>query len=406
MKRNPPNSRPIERVLLLHNRYRISGGEDVVVEQESRLLSAAGVQVELVSVDNDSIESFADELVAAGSAIYSPRMRRRVASVISNFRPDVTHVHNFFPLLSPSVYDAAATHRCPVVQTLHNYRLLCANAQLFHNGRCCDACVSQPLGFRAIANACYREHVFGTAVVAAMNGFHAMRGTWRHRVDQYIALTDFAKRLFVRSGVIPAQRMSVKPNSVEDPGVGRVEGGYVLFVGRISPEKGIEVLLEAAQKGEGLALPLKIVGTGPLETNVREAQCAGRIEFLGRRSRKEILRLMQSASALLLPSLWYEGLPMVAIEAFATGLPVIASRLGAMQEIIAEGENGLLFEPANAAALRKVVQRLHSSPALAVSLRRGARAAYLERYTPAANLRALLSIYDGVRSVTAQRLQA
>ena len=406
MNRSPSNSRPIERVLLLHNRYRISGGEDVVVEQESRLLSSAGVQVELVSVDNDSIESFADELVAAGSAIYSPRMRQRVASVISKFRPDVVHVHNFFPLLSPSVYDAAASHRCPVVQTLHNYRLLCANAQLFHNGRCCDVCLSQPLGLRAVVNACYRHHVFGTAVVAAMNGFHAMRGTWRYRVDRYIALTEFAKRLFVRSGVIPAQRISVKPNSVEDPGAGRGEGGYLLFVGRLSPEKGIGVLLEAAQKGEGLPLPLKIVGTGPLETSVREAQCAGRIELLGHCSRKEILRLMQDASALLLPSLWYEGLPMVAIEAFATGLPVIASRLGAMPEIIAEGKNGLLFEADNASALQRAVQRLHSSPVLAVSLRRGARATYLERYTPEANFRGLLSIYDGVRSVTAQRLQA
>ena len=406
MERRSVNSHPIERVLILHNRYRYAGGEDVVVEHETRLLTDAGVQVEVLSLDNRSIESLADELVAAGSAIYSHRMRKRVSSVIARFQPDVMHVHNFFPLFSPSVYDAAAAHGCPVVQTLHNYRLLCANAQFFHEGRCCSACLAQPLGFPAISNACYRGHTSGTAVVAMMNGFHRMRGTWRSRVGRYIALTEFARELFVRSGAIPSQRIAVKPNSIEDPGVGRGEGGYVLYVGRLSPEKGIEVLLDAAQREDGLPMPMKIVGTGPLESRVRETQCADRIEFLGHRSRAETLRLMKGASALLFPSLWYEGLPMVVIEAFATGLPVVASRLGAMREIIGDSRNGVLFDAGDPGALRNAVRRLHASPKTADALRRGARATYLQRYTPEVNLRALLSLYASVRSGATERVQA
>jgi glycosyltransferase involved in cell wall biosynthesis len=381
------------RVLILHNRYQIAGGEDVVVQQEAEMLSKNGVAAEVFVVDNDSITSTWESVRAAKDSFYSKSMHAEVSKIIRRFRPDVVHVHNFMPRLSPSVYHAAHSEGCAVVQTLHNYRLICANAQLFRDGKICDDCVGRSFGWPGVIHRCYRDSLLGSGVIAGMTAWHAKRGTWKTDVDRYIVLTEFARDVFVRSGILPADRIVVKPNAVADPGNGSGSGNYLLYVGRLSPEKGIEVVLQAAQQGAGFGLPLKIAGAGPLEALVRDAAGNGKVEFLGNRNRADIYQLMQNASALLFPSLWYEGLPMVLVEAFATGLPIIASKIGAMAQLITHEKDGLLVEPGSAEGFQAAVGRLLSSSELTASMRKNARASYQATYTPDINLQMLLQVY-------------
>jgi glycosyltransferase involved in cell wall biosynthesis len=393
------------RVLVLHNRYRFAGGEDVVVQQETAMLREFGAKVRLFEVNNNSIVSPRQQIRAATGTFYSRQMRSEVSEVIRQFRPTVMHVHNFMPRLSPSVYDAAQEHGCPVVQTLHNYRLLCANAQLFRDNQPCHDCVGRAYGWPGVLHRCYRGSALGSGVVAGMTAWHRARGTWKTRVDRYIVLTRFARDLFAQSGVIPIDRMCVKPNAVVDSGVGIGGGNYLLYVGRLSPEKGIRVLLQAAREGDGFSIPLKIAGAGPLEGEVRAAECAGRVEYLGSQPRAEIALLMQQATALLFPSLWYEGLPVVIIEAFATGLPVVASRLGAIAELVAPEKNGLLAEPGSVEEFQIAVKRLTSSRESRTELGRNARVTYETNYTPQANLQMLLKVYEEACSSSTNSLR-
>ena len=382
------------RVLLIHNRYQLAGGEDAVVQQELAMLRESGVDVRLFEVDNDSIVSPLERIRAATGTIYSWQMRSTVSEIIKELRPEVIHVHNFFPRLSPSVYDAAHQNGCAVVQTLHNYRLICANAKLFRDNLPCHDCVGRAYGWPGVLHRCYRESAVGSAVVAGMTAWHRARGTWKTRVDRYIVLTEFARDLFAQSGVIPLNRMVVKANAVADPGLGAGKGNYLLFVGRLVPEKGIKVLLDAAGLGAGFPMPLKVVGTGPLEGEVRAAERAGRIEYLGVQTKAAVLSLMQHATALLFPSIWYEGMPVVLAEAYATGLPVIASRLGAMTGLIIHEENGLHVEPGDSDGLQRAARRIASAPEFAAKLRRNARATYKEKYTPQTSLKILLQTYE------------
>jgi glycosyltransferase involved in cell wall biosynthesis len=383
----------MQRILILHNRYQIAGGEDVVVQQEAEMLRNSGVAVETFIVDNDSIRSTWERARAAKDSFYSKSMRAAVSEAIRKFHPDVVHVHNFVPRLSPSVYDAAHLGGCAVVQTLHNYRLICANAQLFRDGNVCRDCVGRNFGWPGMMHRCYRDSLIGSGVIAGMTAWHKKRGTWRTKVNRYIVLTEFARDVFVQSGVIPADRIVVKPNAVADPGCGAGRGNYLLYVGRLSEEKGIRVLLQAAHQGDGFGMPLKIAGTGPLEDLVKDAESSGKVEFLGNQYRVNIYHLMQDASLLLFPSLWYEGLPMVIVEAFATGLPIIAGNIGAMAQLITHEKDGLLVESGSAEGFQAAVRRIISSPEFAAKLRRNARASYQALYTPEINLRMLLQVY-------------
>lgn len=382
------------RVLLLHNRYQVRGGEDAAVDLECEMLRGAGLTVDLFEAWNDEIAGAARMVQTALAVPYSFSARRLVAARIRAFRPDVVHVHNFFPSLSPSVYDACRAARVPVVQTLHNYRLVCANALLFRDGHTCTECLGRTLLVPAIRHGCYRGNKAGSAAVAAMIGIHRLRRTWIDRVERFIALTQFARDLFRNYAHIPAEKISVKPNSAPDPGEGSGTGGYALYIGRLSPEKGIETLLAAATEGEGLGMPLKIAGSGPLQAQV-EARCApGKLEYAGLQDPAGVRRLMLEARALIIPSLWYEGLPMVVPEAFGAGLPIIASRLGALETLVEDGGNGLLVEAGNPAAIARAVRRIAVDSEFEVSLRRRARATYEAVYHPSANLHTLFGIYE------------
>jgi glycosyltransferase involved in cell wall biosynthesis len=385
------------RVLLLHNRYQIPGGEDTVVRQETAMLREAGLTVDLLEADNDTIDTIAKKLKTALLVPYSLTARQRVAERIAQFQPNVVHVHNFFPSLTPAVYDACRTARIPVVQTLHNYRLMCANGLLFRQGKVCTECLGRRFPLPAILHGCYRGSRIGSAAVAAMIGGHRLRQTWTRRVTRFVALTEFARGLFNSEMGIPQEQIVVKPNAAADPGQGDRSGGYALYVGRLSAEKGISTLLDAARNGTGLGIALKIAGSGPLEALVAEAQIPGTLEYLGQKNQVEVRRLMQQARVLLIPSLWYEGLPMVVPEAFGTGLPIIASRIGSLQTLVEEGGNGLLAEPGNSAALAKAVRRLITDARLESEMRLGARRTYETLYRPEANIRLLVGIYEQAR---------
>ncbi len=381
----------------MHNRYRIRGGEDTAVDREYEMLRAAGLTADLLEASNDDIAGALQMAKTALQVPYSLPARRLLLDRIRHFHPDIVHVHNFFPTLSPSVYDACREVGVPVVQTLHNYRLMCANGLVFRDGKSCTDCFGHTFPLPAIQHGCYRGSRIGSAAVSAMIGIHRVRQTWTHRVNRFIALTEFARGLFAAEAGIPAEKIDVKPNAAPDPGLGDACGGYALYVGRLSPEKGIETLLAACRGGE-LGMPLNVAGSGPLEAMVQAEQRAGKLEFAGLQDEAGVRRLMLHARVLLIPSLWFEGLPMVVPEAYGAGLPIVASRIGALETLVEDGVNGLLVEPGNPAALAQAVRRIAASPSLESGLRLRARQTYEELYRPEANLRLLLEIYERARA--------
>jgi glycosyltransferase involved in cell wall biosynthesis len=381
------------RILSVHNRYQIRGGEDESREAEEHLLRSMGHQVDVYEQNNDRVTSLGKVQVAVRT-IWSRETYQEVGQLLSQAQYDLIHVQNFFPLISPSVYYAAKAAGVPVVQTLRNYRLLCANAQFFREGRICEDCLGQPIPLPGVLHGCYRDSRTASAVVAAMIGVHRGLGTWTKMVDRYIAISQFARDKLVEGGV-PAHKVVVKPNFVyADPGAGSGQGGYALFVGRLGPEKGLHTLLAAWERLR-VPMPLKIVGEGPLEAEVeRLTQKLPYVEWLGRKPLTEVYQLMGEAMFLVFPSEWYETFGRVAVEAFATGTPVVAARIGAISELVDPDRTGCLFEAGNAADLAKQVDRLLAQPEVLERMRTQARLEFEAKYTAQANYRQLIEVYQ------------
>jgi glycosyltransferase involved in cell wall biosynthesis len=389
------------KILQLHNRYQIQGGEDGVVQTERQLLQDYGHQVELIELTNDTIVTPIDQGRAAMRAVYSFPAKRQVAAAIAQHQPDIVHVHNFFPLWSPSIYDACMAARVPVVQTLHNYRLGCVNAMMFRDHQVCETCLEQATPWPGVKYACYRNSKAQSAVVAGMLTYHRWRRTWENKVDAFITLTDFQRRKLVQAG-LPSHKMHVKPNFLamtvaSQPMTSPVP--FVLFVGRLSAEKGIALAIQAYCQDATLPM-LKIVGDGPqrsaLEQQVAAAGLTEKIHFLGYQSKAEVLQLMQQALALIFPSVWYEGFPLTIVEAFSCGLLPIVSRLGSMAEIVQDQSNGLHFTVNDANDLARQIQRIATDPELQQQLSATAKQTYDRLYTPERNYAALLAIYQQV----------
>jgi len=370
------------KVLFAHNYYQQPGGEDVVFAAEVALLREKGHEVIEFTEHNKRIEGIG-HLRAAIGAVWSRSSKARMSQLIRHRRPDVAHFHNTFLLISPSAYYACKEAGVPVVQTLHNYRLICPGALLMRNGRVCEDCVGIAMPVPGVVHGCWRGSRSQTALVAAILSVHRWLKTWQQHVDLYIALTEFARRKFVDGG-LPADNIVVKPNFIcPGPGVRECGAGdYALFVGRLSLEKGLRTLLQTWQHLEGIRL--KIVGDGPIMDEVRavvEREGLEHVEVLGRRPREEVYKFMQEARFLVFPSEWYEGFPMTIAEAFACGLPVVTSRLGAMAEIVEDGRTGLLFEPGNPEDLAAKVQWAWSHPK------------EMAKYTAERNYEMLMEIY-------------
>jgi glycosyltransferase involved in cell wall biosynthesis len=374
-----------------------------MVQAEKALLEAKGHEVTLMEASNDAIVGVRGKANAALSAIYSPASKQRVSAEIADFRPDIVHVHNFFPLLSPSVYDACGDARVPVVQTLHNYRLGCPNALLLRDGKVCEDCLGKRMPWPGIVYGCYRGSRTQSAVVAAMLAFHQLRGTWQKRVDAYIAMTAFHKEKMVQAG-LPREKIHVKPNYVFAPEKlvdKSLNGSYALFVGRLSQEKGVATLIDAYLQNN-LQIPLKIVGDGPLrevlQARVEATGLENAIKSLGWQDKSAVLPLMCSANFLVFPSNWYEGFPVTILEAFACGLPVLASRLGSMAEMVEDGVTGLHFEAGNSADLANKIQWAYEHPKEMICMGKNARRIYEAQYTPEANYHQLMAIYRTLHS--------
>ena len=387
------DGRAIQRVLQVHTRYRQAGGEDLVVEAEKQLLEEAGIAVRQVIFDNADLQeskSLVGDLGLAMSAIWSRAAARRVTAAIVAGRPDVVHVHNTFPAASPSVFSAAVAQGVPVVQTLHNYRLICPAATAFRDGRACTDCVGRALPWPAVAHACVRGSRQQSLVAVATSTLHRARGTFARDIARYISLTSFQREMMIEGG-LPDDRICVIPNFLEpDPGIGGASREGVLFVGRLAREKGIEVLLDAAAILPGV---VRVVGTGPLASLAQRAGARGDIAYLGSRSRSSVGEEMRRALALVLPSIWFEGFALVVLEAFASGTPVIASRIGSLAEVIEDGVTGLLVEPHSASDLCDRIRWACDHPDEMRRMGLSARRRYEDRFRGRTHLSALMDTY-------------
>jgi glycosyltransferase involved in cell wall biosynthesis len=385
-------------VLLVHNFYQQPGGEDQVFADEGKLLEARGHTVARFTMDNDAIDGMG-KLKLARKTIWNTDARRKLCEAARAIKADMVHFHNTFPLISPAGYYGAHDAGAAVVQTLHNYRLLCPAATFYREGQVCEKCLGRAVPTPAVRYKCYRNSRVASAAIASMLTFHRVKGTWQHQVDRYIALTEFARQKYAAGG-LPAERIVVKPNFVDpDPGLGAGDSNFVLFVGRLTDEKGISTLLKAWNHlVEKHGAVLKIIGDGPLRQVVESAAQQDRsIEFLGRRPPTEVYDIMGDAQMLIFPSQWFEGQPRTIIEAFAKGTPVIASRLGSMPEMVQHASSGLLFEPGNHVDLAGQMQLLLNDPESTRRMRAQARAQFELHYTAAQNYAALIRCYEQAR---------
>ena len=387
------------KVLLGHNFYRSSApsGEDTVFRNEQQLLESSGIEVIPFTRNNDEIDesSLGKRINLALDGAWSKKSYAAISALIKKTKPDIAHFHNTFPQISPSAYAACQDNDIPVVQTLHNFRLICPGALLQREGVPCEDCVGHSL-LPAMRHRCYRGSFSATSAQVWMLSFNRMRKSYTQLVNRYITLTRFAAGR-LQSGGLPADRFSIKPNFLPDPpAIGEGRGGYAVFVGRLSEEKGVRTLLKAWDQLPHL--PLKILGDGPLNRELREfaTQQNLPIEFLGYRKHEEILAIVRDAAMQVVPSEWYEGFPMVILEAYACGTPVVAAKIGSLDEIVIDNQTGRKFTPGDQDSLAKCVGHLLQSEDKLVSLRPKVRQQFDRLYTADTNLSQLLGIYQQV----------
>ncbi|HXR32523.1 MAG TPA: WecB/TagA/CpsF family glycosyltransferase [Verrucomicrobiae bacterium] len=397
------------KILVIHNYYQHRGGEDAVCEGEVQLLRDAGHEVIVYSRHNDEIHEVGgiQKLRLAWQTIWAARAHDEIRDLIARTSPDVAHLHNTFPLISPSACYACAEAGVPVVQTLHNYRLICPASVFLRDGKVCTLCLGRAVAWPGVLHSCYRDSRSATLATAAMLCIHRALHTWRDKVNVYIALSEFARGKYIAGG-IPADRIVVKHNSVCcEPAPRSATREYALYVGRLSEEKGARVLLHAWKK-LARGVPLKIVGDGPLRDEVESEIMRGQneVDVIGRVSPAEVPQWMSGARFLIFPSTCYETFGLTIAEAFACGLPAVASRLGAMAEIVQDGVTGLHFEPGNAADLTAKVEWAWNHPEELLRMGRAARREYEAKYTPERNYRMLMDIYSRAIASRPQQVPA
>lgn len=384
---------PPHRILVLHNRYREPGGEDRAFAQEVALLRGHGhAVVEYVDANPPADEG--RPVPAALAAVWSRAAYRRVREVIAETHPQLAHFHNTFYRISPAAYYACRRAGLPVVQTLHNYRMGCVNAVCARAGQTCDDCIASTLAWRGVWHGCYRNSRAASAAVAAIGAVHKWMGTYRRQVCAYISLSEFARRLHVRSGV-PAELSFVKTNfALAIPSAAAAAGGYALYAGRLVREKGIYVLLEAWRRLRP-ALGLKVAGDGPDAAPLRACyRDLPGVEFLGGVPPGRMRELMAGAAFLVQPSLLWENCALSVIEALGAGLPCIVSGHGSLAELVEHGRCGLHFRPGDAGDLAAKMSCLAAHPAEQSRMARAARERFERHYTPEKNYAQLMAIYE------------
>lgn len=360
------------------------------------MLEAAGLSVQQVVFDNADLPEARSVVGAfrnAAAAVWSRSAQRRILDAVRQHRAQVVHIHNTFVAASPSVYRAAFTQRVPVVQTIHNYRLFCPAGTAFRNHHPCLDCLTRTVPWPAVAHACYRSSRAQSAVAAAAVGVHRALGIFGHYIDLFLALTRFQRDLMVTAG-LPAGRIRVVSNFLEpDPGVADREREGFLFVGRLAEEKGVPVVLAAAALEPGV---LTLAGSGPLQALVEQAAESGHVVYVGELDRESVLEAMRRARAVVIPSVWFEGFPLVVLEAYATATPVIASRTGSLAEVVEDGVTGLLFDAGNPVALARLLRWAREHPEELRRMGVAARLVYEKQHRGATHLAALLDVYRTV----------
>jgi glycosyltransferase involved in cell wall biosynthesis len=380
------------KVLFVHNYYQAHGGEDRSVDEEAALLRDAGHEVFFYAVSDASIPT-RNIVDVTSRAFWNPRVYRDVRRLVAERRPDVVHLTNTFPLISPAACHAAKAEGAAVVQALHNYRLLCPSHCFVRDGRICEECLGKRFAWPAIRYGCYRGSRAASAVVAAVRGVHDLLRTWRKTVDLFATPSEFASRKFVEGGFSPTRLRVIRTFVDPDPGAGQGDGGFAVFVGRLASEKGLGTLLDAWNQ-HGLSIPLRIIGDGPLADLARRgARENARVEWLGERPWRETLSIIGRATCLIVPSVGYETFGRTIIEGFAVGTPVIASRLGPSLDLIDDGRTGWFFTAGDAADLADRVRTLCSDPELQRRTRVAARAQYEAQHTRHGAIENLLAIY-------------
>jgi glycosyltransferase involved in cell wall biosynthesis len=384
------------KILLAHTYYRIRGGEDVVFESERDLLRSYGHWVVTFIRHNESLAA-RSSLANTFDTIWSPSVYRDLLTLLRREKPDIVHFHNTFPAISPSAYYACRDAGIPVVQTLHNYRLVCPGALLVRNGLLCEDCLRKKIPWPGVLHGCWQGSALRTGAVATMLSVHRFLHTWDELVDRYIVLSNFLRQKLM-SGGLPVHKFVVKPNFVfPDPGPGEHEGGYALFAGRLSQEKGVWTLLNAWRSLPNI--PLKIAGDGPLRHELEQfAKQNGlsKVSFIGKVPRQQVFELMQQAKVLVVPSEVPETFGMMVVEAFACGLPVVATPEGALSEIIREGHTGFFFRTVDANMLAGKIRWAWNHPAVLEQIGFNARDEYEQKYTAERNYQSLMTIYKSL----------
>lgn len=380
---------------MAHNHYRESGGEDQSFQAERELLRSHGHVVEVYIRDNHEIQEsrLIQKLQLARNTIWANDSFHDVRSIIRAKKPNLAHFQNTFPLISPSVYAACKQEGIPVIQSLRNYRLLCANALFSRNDRPCEDCLGKVIPWPGVLHACYRESHTQSAVVAGMLAYHRWIGTWDTQVDLYIVLSEFSRKKFIEGG-LPPERLIVKPNFAVDRGGSSEREDYVVFIGRLSKEKGLFTLLNAWRDLRNI--PLIIIGTGPLYQQLYEMienENLDNIKMVGQLANADAIEIIKRARFLVFPTELYETFGRVIVEAYCAGLPVVASRIGAVAELVRDSETGLQFTPGDAAELAAKVRWLWNHPEESKHIGRNARKDYEQKYTPERNYQMLMDIY-------------
>ena len=382
------------KILFVHNFYKVQGGEETVVQNEINMLKNAGHEVKLFAITNESINGFFGKLLVFLETPFSVRSFYKTKRALREFSPDVVHVHNYFPLISPSVFYACSRAGIPVVHTLHNYRAICPTALLMNDGHVNETSV---LGspWWALPHKEYRNSYLGTFALSFMIWLQRQIGTWTSKVDAYICLTEFSKEIYVRAGW-PKNKLFLKPNFINDSQITtdfdvEISEPYALYVGRLSDEKGVDLILDA---WKGMSMKLVVIGDGPLKTLMSPE--LGNIVYLGKQPKDKVLGYINNCQFLIMASTWYEGLPMVLIEAFAMRKPALVPKLGGMAEVVLDGVNGVHFTPGSSESLRKHALTLAADPVLCSKMGKSARGIFDSSYSEEVNLRLLTDIYSHV----------
>ena len=390
-----------ETVLIVHNYYQIPGGEDTVVRNEKELLEEHGHRVILYTRNNSELNQLSKvgKLLLPFTTIFNFRTYKEIKKLIQEEQVDVVHVHNTLNLISPAVYYAARTCRKPVVQTIHNFRLLCPGATFYRDGHICEDCVNHGLQC-AVKHRCYRGSFVQTLACVLNLYFHRMTGIYRK--INYICLTDFNKeKLLLLPGLNPDQ-VYVKPNFTKQEPKSTAEiverENFFLYAGRLDPLKGIEKLLKAWMQMGQTAPKLVLCGSGPLEEwcqqTIQENQL-NMVEFRGQTKWDEVQQLMGKARAMILPTQWYEGFPMTIVEAYSVGTPVIGPDMGNVGDLIEEGVTGWKYQTSSEESIKQTIINAMRMPVNYNQIGE----LYKQRYSSELNYQQLTNIYRIVQEL-------